>query len=346
MLRILRLRTAAVLLALCCILAPSGNVASAWQEGGRSAPFRFDGTLSVLTYNVKGLPWPLAGGRDEAFDAMAQRLLDMRAEARNPQIVVLQEAFTREAQAIGRRAGYRYVVYGPAASETVQVEGSNGDRLHRRQASWWKGESGAKLLGSGLQILSDYPVLSVRSMAFPDFACAGYDCLSNKGAVMVTVRMPGAPSPVDIVTTHLNCRRKSGVGTARSLYAYRRQADFLAGFVAENRSPDHPLILAGDFNVGKDAERRDWLLRTLGNNLGDGGVVADALRQVAAAGGPLPADALSAMRKAKDWQFYAGGGKAALVPQRIEVPFGTERDGGMLSDHVGYTAVFRLLPAA
>jgi hypothetical protein len=31
-------------------------------------------TLSVMTYNVKGLPWPVAWGRDGALDAIGQRL--------------------------------------------------------------------------------------------------------------------------------------------------------------------------------------------------------------------------------------------------------------------------------
>lgn len=341
MLRTLKLRSAAVLIGLCCMLVPSGNVASAWQQG-HGEPRPFDGTLSVLTYNVKGLPWPLASERPEAFSAMADRLRDMRADGRNPHIVVLQEAFTQEAQSIGRAAGYRFIAYGPDASALTAAPMAPADRRHLADASWWKGETGAKLLGSGLQILSDFPVLAVHSMAFPGFACAGYDCLSNKGAVMVTVKVPGVSTPVDIITTHLNCRRKSGVGHARSLYAYRRQAAFLSRFIAEKHNPDHPLIVAGDFNIGKDAGRRHYLFRELQHGWGRDIPVTDALRDVAASGRSLPADALLSISKAKDWQFHASSPTASLTAQAIEVPFGTETDGGMLSDHVGYTAVFRL----
>lgn len=341
MLRTLKLRSAAVLFGLCCMLVPSGNAASAWQEG-LGEPQRFDGTLSVLTYNVKGLPWPLASGRPEAFAAMADRLRAMRADGRNPHIVVLQEAFTQDAQSIGRAGGYRFIAYGPDAWAVDAAPAAPADRRHLAGASWWKGETGAKLLGSGLQILSDYPVLAVRSMAFPDFACAGYDCLANKGAVMVTVDVPGAPAPVDIVTTHLNCRRKSGVGHARSLYAYRRQAALLSRFIAQNHNPDHPLIVAGDFNVGKDAGRRHYLFRELRYGRGQAFPVTDALREVAASGQDLPADALLSLRRAKDWQFHASSSTASLTALAIDVPFGTEKDGGMLSDHVGYTSVFRL----
>lgn len=340
MLRTLKLRSAAVLLGVCCTLVPSGNGASAWQQGHGERQ-RFDGTLSVLTYNVKGLPWPLASDRPKAFLAIADRLRDLRAEGRNPHIVVLQEAFTQDAQSIGRAAGYRFIAYGPDAWAVTEAPMAPADRRHLAGASWWKGETGAKLLGSGLQILSDYPVAAVRSMAFPGFACAGYDCLSNKGAVMVTVEVPGAPSPVDIVTTHLNCRHKSGVSHARSLYAYQRQAAFLSRFIAEYHNPDHPLIVAGDFNVGKDVGRRQYLFRELRHGWGQAFPVADALRDVAASGRNMPADALLSMRKAKDWQFHVSSPKASLTAQAIDVPFGTEKDGGMLSDHVGYTSVFR-----
>lgn len=341
MLRISKMRAAAFACGLSCMLVPNSNVAGAWQkEQGR--PASFDGTLSVLTYNVKGLPWPLASERPQAFATMATRLRAMRADGRNPHIVVLQEAFTEEAQGIGRQAGYRYAAYGPDASQAGLAPMTAGDRRHRAGASWIKGEAGPKLLGSGLQILSDYPILSVRSMAFPGFACAGFDCLSNKGAVMVTVNVPGVPTPVEIITTHLNCRRKSGVSDDRSFYAYRRQAAFLSRFIAENHNADHPLIVAGDFNVGKDIGRRDYLFRELRSGWGGNLPVADALRQVAARAPSLPADALFSMRKAKDWQFYVSGRKGALIAQAIEVPFGTEKDGGMLSDHVGYTSIFRL----
>jgi hypothetical protein len=54
-------------------------------------------SISVLTYNIKGLPWPLAGNRESAFVAIEQRLADLRANAAQPHIIVLQEAFTDRA---------------------------------------------------------------------------------------------------------------------------------------------------------------------------------------------------------------------------------------------------------
>ncbi len=60
----------------------------------------FDGRLSVMTYNIHGLPWPVAWGRTSAFVQITQRLGALRAGGRQPHVVLLQEAFTRQAQAM------------------------------------------------------------------------------------------------------------------------------------------------------------------------------------------------------------------------------------------------------
>jgi endonuclease/exonuclease/phosphatase family metal-dependent hydrolase len=314
-----------------------------------AAPATFDGTISVLTYNIKGSAWPIAWGRPEAFVAIAGRLLDLRRHRRNPQIVVLQEAFSEEARAIGQESGYRYVVDGPAADEVDPAPMTAGDRAFASQAHWWVGETHGPAVGSGLQLLSDFPVIRIRRMAFPAFACAGYDCLANKGALLVTVRIPGAPSPVDIVTTHMNSRRHSGVPEERSLYAYRRQAESLTRFINRWHDPSFPLIAAGDFNVGIAPSRWAALRDQVAHWPGPPSI-RNAISQVAArsvaTGIPMPRDTREIMRRGADWQFYVSGSSARLSPIEVSVPFGREADGSMLSDHIGYVARFRLERAA
>lgn len=307
-----------------------------------SVPSESRPTISVLTYNVKGLPWPIASGRTEALDAIAVRLRSLRAASRNPHIVVLQEAFTAEARAIGRSAGYRYVVDGPDAELRSPVPLSPADRQFAAGARWWKGETEGKWVGSGLQILSDYPVLGVRRVAYPGFACAGYDCLANKGALLVSVAVPGLPTPVDIVTTHLNSRHSSGVPDARSIYAYQRQVGILSVFIRRSRDPRHPLIVAGDFNVGAALPRRAALMKDVRSGWSSDGM-RDALTEARRAQQLVP-DAAFALRRARDWEFFAPGGAAQLILTGLRVPFGHEPTGGMLSDHVGYVALFRAVP--
>jgi endonuclease/exonuclease/phosphatase family metal-dependent hydrolase len=336
-------------LLLVAMLASQLCVASACTEPERLAAYSrvapFDGTLSVLTYNVKGSAWPIAWGRPAALRQIAARLQDLRRHSRNPQIVVLQEAFSDDAQAIGREAGYRFVIDGPGAADVGEAPMTEEDRRFLESASWWHGETEGPMVGSGLQILSDYPILRVRRLAFPAFACAGYDCLANKGALLVTVRPPGAASPVDIVTTHLNSRHSSGVGDERSLYAYQRQVALLTAFVNRWHDPARPLIAAGDFNVGAAVPRWRALRAQLAAWRGID-PIRDALHEVARGRTAVPRDVAAVMRHATDWEFFASGTHARLNAIAIRVPFGPDAAGNMLSDHIGYVSSFRLAGAA
>ncbi|AZI36629.1 hypothetical protein NT2_05_02020 [Caenibius tardaugens NBRC 16725] len=305
------------------------------------APVAVDGTLSVMTYNVKGLPWPVAWRRSDALDKIATRLGAMHQQGIAPHIVLLQEAFVPAARAIGAKAGYPYVVSGPDADDTNPSQMPGPAARFADRAHWWKGETEGKYVGSGLEILSDYPVVAVHRMAFPSYACAGFDCLANKGALMVTLSVPGISHPVDVITTHLNSRGASGVGSARSDEAYQMQVAALSSFVRKRHDPTHLLIAGGDFNVGKAKVRRAALLDAVAHKWSPGLPVNDALHADLAAGGRLPEDARLSFQRAKDWQFY-GGGEVPFRVASIEVPFGREKGGGMLSDHVGYTARYRL----
>lgn len=305
-----------------------------------------EGSISILTYNVKGAPWPVTGGRARDLRAIGERLRVMRSEGRNPQIVVLQEAFSGEARAIARRAGYRFVIYGPGAAERAPGRPSDADGRFLRDRRFWHGEGLPRLFGSGLMLLSDYPVRDVHRVAFPDFACAGFDCMANKGAVMATIDIPGAPSPIDVVTTHLNSRRSARVSDARSNYAYGRQVELLARFIGENRNPDHPLIVAGDFNVGALPER-GAMLSASQPAWSNGGPVTEALAALAAESRsgqePIAPDEAAARRRNTDFEFVAAGRMAALTPVGASFPFGREPTGTMLSDHIGYSIAYRLV---
>jgi endonuclease/exonuclease/phosphatase family metal-dependent hydrolase len=305
-------------------------------------PVDFDGQLSVMTYNVHGVPWPVGWGRPAQLTQIAGTLRDLRSHGRNPHIVVLQEAFTEDAKAIGREAGYRYIVDGPSAELVSSALPTAADLSFANRGSWMKGEKLGKFVGSGLQILSDFPVVGVRRMAYPAYACAGYDCLANKGALLASVALPGRTDPVDIVTTHLNSRRSSGVDDARSIYAYRLQVKFLTDFIRRAHDPQRALLVAGDFNVGRATPRRTGLLTSVRTQWAQDGDIDDAYGEAARIGVPLSSDDRFSHSRARDWQFYAPGKSTDLELDGIDVPFGHNKDGGMLSDHVGYTAVYRI----
>lgn len=322
--------------------AAAGGIATA-APAAPAAP-----AFSVLTYNVEGLPWPVRSGRDDDLLRIATSLRRLRAVGRQPQVIVLQEAFTPAAKAIAGEAGYRYVADGPGRDEVGAAAVRSADRAFAAQASALSGERAGKWVDSGLRIASDYPILGVRRMPFPAFACAGYDCLANKGVLMVLLRVPGVAGPVAVIATHLNSRAASGVAFARADYAYRRQVDAVGGFLHRALPPGMPFVLAGDFNAGQGRDRRGYLVRSsaywrphapLGMALGDCLAPDSACRH------SDDADVRWSFRRGRDWQFFSAGTATALAVTALSAPFGHIRDA-MLSDHVGYVAYYRLTPEA
>lgn len=292
--------------------------------------------LSVLTYNLHGLPWPFAQHRTPQLRQIGAELLALRRAGRQPHVLLLQEAFTKEARLVGIEGGYAYAADGPPASERDDPPMTAEDRRFAAGARLLKGEKAGKIESSGLRIFSDYPIVKVQRMAFPSFACAGYDCLANKGVLLVTIDVPGK-GPVQVATTHLNSRTASGTPDARSLAAYQMQVAALDRFFRANLDPALPLIFGGDFNVGDAPGRRPALIGTVSG----WGAAAEGLRACAASATPIEGekDVPEILRKARDWQFYRGG-NAALRPTRAAVVFGRAADGRMLSDHLGFAVAY------
>ncbi|MFZ5705685.1 MAG: endonuclease/exonuclease/phosphatase family protein [Pseudomonadota bacterium] len=295
--------------------------------------------LSVMTYNVEGLPWPARINRRSALLRMANRLQALRAAGRQPHIVLLQEVFSDDAREMARSSGYAFLAFGPSADSAdsrTTSRSENPDRL--------RGEGVGKLLDSGLVILSDYPIGRVRSIAFAD-ACAGFDCLANKAAMAAEVELPGSNGRVTIVNLHLNARKASGVAVDRANAAYGRQALALGRFL-KALTPARPLIVAGDFNIGRSTERQALIAEAL--RFRASGPLADALSRCVAAVRPCPGgtmnDAIAANRRGKDRQFLFAGAHSSLAVRAVSVPFGREPDGTMLSDHVGYVGHFDVVP--
>lgn len=266
--------------------------------------------LSILSYNIHGLPWPIVHDRSRPLAAIGEALARMRAAGAQPHLVLLQEAFTARAKAIAATGGYPFAVRGP---------GRRGD-----------------LADSGLLILSDYPLLDARRMVYGRGACAGYDCLANKGALLVRVAVPGLAQPLAVIDTHLNARGASGVGNGRADHAYARQTAELRRFVADNVPSGSPAILGGDFNVGQAAPRKVAVVGVLAGG-------ADAVRSALAGSGTLfDRDAAQGIATHnKDWLFARSGTGTRLRLLAVSVPFAR----GGLSDHAGYIARYAAEPS-
>ena len=302
-------------------------------------------TVTLLTYNVKGLPWPIATGRRPALEAIANRLVIMRREGRQPHLVALQEAFIPDAKAIGRTAGYRYEAFGPAASEPGAQPITPQDKAFLHDASFTIGERAGKRLDSGLVIFSDYPIVAVHRMAYS--MCAGYDCLANKGVLAVLVAVPGLTTPLIVIDTHLNSAKASGAPRTRSNYAYDRQIDALNGFIADLGYAGSPTLIAGDFNVGNHTDRKEYFTSHLLASSSRLLAAEQSCAQSKECGGGTTGGVEESTARGKDWLLYKASKETAPLPINLEACFGRDPDGSMLSDHVGITVTyaFSLTPA-
>lgn len=330
---------ARLLIGVSAILVMAGNAHVAARS---TRPFQpAPGHLSLMTYNVQGLPWPLASGRPTAMVAIASRLRAMRLANRQPEVVALQEAFGDDAKAIGRSAGYRYMAVGPGAADGSTLALNAADRRFLVRGSMLDGEGIGKRLDSGLVIFSDYPIAAVRRIVYP--VCAGYDCLANKGALAVTILGPGG-QPVAVLNTHLNSGHASGVPKPRRYYAYGRQIAQVAAFAAAIEATGVPLLLAGDFNVGHDPARRRAFGAWLASARSAPGVAASACRADPGCSLMATPSLAESLHRAKDWLMYRSSTTTRIRPTVISVPFGRERDRTMLSDHIGIAASYLLEP--
>lgn len=214
--------------------------------------------LTVLTYNVEGLPWPVRAGRGKKLKAIGRQLAQLRAQGRAPDVVLLQEGFIEEAADLIALSGYPYVAKGP---DKHQRDGNvlGKDRLRYRRIKYpQRGEGIGKWRGSGLYILSDHPIVTQASHAYR--FCAGLDCLANKGVMMVGLRVPGAPTVIEVADTHMNAKGAARVPRRRTQTAHHLQADELKRFLLKFRTPGAPLLVGGDFNVKHSAARYDYVL--------------------------------------------------------------------------------------
>lgn len=295
--------------------------------------------VSILTYNVKGLPWPLAIGRDEPLRQIAVGLEKLCGSAERPDIVVLQEAFGEAAEDFIRRSGYRYVARGPGQENVELASLDLWDGQFAETSSVFLGEGAGRYLDSGLVILSDRPIELVASGVFPQNACAGFDCLAAKGVVIAKVSLGEGFPALLIGNTHMNAKNSSGASPERQLEAYRRQVDVSAEFVRQNRDDRLPFVFAGDFNMGSVEERRDYLFASpLG--VGDQN---DGLRVLASQGDRSPGID-EVISHGADYQFYFSSPKWKLEAIKTSIPFGAANAGKELSDHAGFVVTYRLTP--
>ena len=265
--------------------------------------------LRVLTFNINGLPTH-PKKKHERYRATGKILGRLRQEGKAPHLVAIQEAFHGRTKELSDEAGYPYL-------------------------AWGQGPAPGKLMGSGLLVLSEYPLDAASTTDYQK--CAGWDCFANKGALHVSVRVPGFPEAVDFYDTHLNADGNNGADEGEAQKARDSQIAALIAFVGETRKPGAPLLFAADFNFQPGFP--DYEAFSRGLSLRNAAEECSISKDCAG-----DRDAEGIWRSSVDHHFYASGSEAGVRvrPVSVEQTFKEPVDGQPSSDHLGLEVHCRL----
>ena len=296
--------------------------------------------LSVMTYNVEGLPWPVRSGRGSKLKAIGRQLAALREKGLEPDVVLIQEGFRDEVDDLIELSGYPHVAKGPRKRQRDGSQLTREDRPRYKRVKYRrKGEGWGKWGSSGLWVLSDHPINWVKSHAY--HYCAGLDCLANKGVMLVSLDVPGLPVPVEIADTHLNSKGASGVPRNRNRTAHHLQAAELGQFMQTDRTPGAPLIVGGDFNVMHAPDRFDYVMQRYPFDV----VSQVCFRTPESCDAKISADGDAPWLDTQDLIGFKQGDRVAIRPIQVEARFdGSTTGGPVLSDHDAYEVTFRLTP--
>lgn len=281
--------------------------------------------FAVLSYNVKGLPFPLIGDREDQIEDIAERLEDFHSPQGNyagiPSVVGLQEVFANQYYDILTDPGT--VSYGYVTDKDRRGELDTGD---------------------GLTVLSDFLLEGHDRTRWDDCSGSlgddGSDCDTAKGFTFTEVTLEPGVS-FDLYTLHADAgqdfdSRKARRANIRQLIE-----------AIQLRSPEgRPLIVLGDTNARYTRLGNDNLQELLAET-GVRDVWVELLRGgvVPPAGPDLEEDCYTTPSTAEceepDKIFYRSGATLMLEPVRYEVLremfLGTQRP---LSDHDPVAAEF------
>lgn len=258
-------------------------------------------SLTVLTYNIQGLP-----SEDEAwhdrYAKIGKILSEQRDKGTAPQIVAIQEAFHPRTDELVAESGYPYFRFG--------ARGNSHNPLP-----------------SGLIILSEYPIETAATIDYR--SCVGWDCWANKGALHVRVRFPGLAVPLDIFNTHMNAGPDDPSSERdRAMEVRREQSLELLKFIRDVSLPEAARILPGDYNFRPGDSDYEAYARGLG---GANAAETCAVEKNCAG----EADPGKAWRESVDHIFFKAPEGTELKPVSLEQNFKENVDGKPLSDHWG-----------
>ena len=267
--------------------------------------------LHVMSYNIKGLPGFLTSGeyKSERYVMIGKFLAERAAKGDAPDVVLIQEAFSENTQALLKAARYPHLAQGP-------------------EYKTWLG------FGSGLYILSRHPIVAKATREFKSYPnCSGWDCFANKGVQFARILVPGLPRPVDLFNTHLQAGRDDPP-------ARRRQVKILVEFFREHHQPGNPVVFGGDFNIQPLRDRESY------DEFVGGPGLASSGKHCLDRGCTHSSDTgwQGSWDNAVDHPFYSARGEVLMTPVSVERTLRDPVEGFKLSDHLAHEVRFELVP--
>jgi hypothetical protein len=315
-------------------------------------------TVSVLTYNIAALPFPVACGklsrstdengnripiacnRKSGVLKIAHALRSLRDKGLEPDIILLQEAFLPVVSEIADIAGYPNWVAGPGPDDLGPKYSDRASAAFVENRNFWKGEKWGKRQPSGLLVASDFQIVEHIKFPFFEWECAGFDCLANKGLTLTRLRIQGLPDLLEVVTAHYNAKGASGVPIERAHEAHRLQVDAALEFLRTTSNFDLPAIWGGDMNMRRSEDRIRYFIQQTGDGLNE--VSSYCVDNPDRCDLNIGDNSDQPWFQTQDLQGWADGVRVSIEPTRMEEIFDEPEDGKMLSDHNGFLVVYRL----
>lgn len=252
------------------------------------------------------MPWTDTSTLGDIGRALRQR----RAQGTAPHVVAIQEGFHVDIINLINEAGYPYRKDGPGATFSRA--------------------------GSGLIILSEFPIVGSASHVYDHANSEGFDWDANKGVQYVQIRLPGMPQYFELLNTHLQADYNDAFDP---LYltqaARRRQIVEMADFFWRVNSRSGPLAFVGDFNTNTTlGEYYNILGRTF---------LFDAAETCSFWGTcRINTDLRREISDGLDHHFYRSGDRVTMAAASYERTFTQPVGGRKLSDHDGIEVEYAL----
>jgi len=292
-------------------------------------------TLRVLTFNIEGLGFPARKGRETELAQIGAKLSAMRVAGTGPDVVMFQEMFSGAAKNAVAATGFPAIISGP--QRTTRSSQPKPDKLPGK-SKLKRGEVGMHFAGSGLAIASQYPIIYSDMLPFGSRACAGLDCLANKGIMLARIAIPGVPTPVDLYNTHMNSRGASKAPLNRNTAAHDRQAQEASRFIDDTHDDAFPVIFGGDFNMRRSEQRWENFTKYQSLSLVHK-VCADKSSGCEV---KMSWDGDEPWMDTQDLQFFWNGDKVRIRPIRVEAMFDGSPGMPQLSDHDGFMVTYKI----